>query len=447
MVTLPVIRYNGIMRQVSIYPLLLVNFIGTLGFSIIIPFLVFLIEKFGGNAIIYGIASATYPLFQLIGAPVLGRWSDIYGRKKILLLSQSGTFLSWIIFLSALFIPVKELLNIDTAILGRFTLTVPLIIIFIARSLDGLTGGNISVANAYLSDITEEKERSSNFGKMSVSSNLGFILGPALAGLLGATVLAEVLPVLVALLISGIAIVIIKFYLPESIISDMDKNAENGSVRKVFGQEHKECYKLKSRQALKLNDILKLKNIPFLLVLYFLIFLGFNIFYAAFPVHAIKHLKWSVTQMGVFFSILSLMMIVVQGPVLSRLSKKISDQWLTITGSIILAINFLILIKGDFVLTYVAAVFFAVGNGIMWPSFLSILSITAGEKYQGTVQGFASSAGSLASIIGLIIGGILYEKIGSMAFLIAALVILVVFSMSFWIRSSGSKSPGPGLDS
>jgi MFS family permease len=108
---------------------------------------------------------------------------------------------------------------------------------------------------------------------------------------------------------------------------------------------------------------------------------------------------------------------------------------LTITGSIILAINFLILITGDFVLTYVAAVFFAAGNGIMWPSFLSILSRTARDKYQGTVQGFASSSGSLASIIGLIIGGILYEQLGHMTFLISALVIFLVFIMSFRIRA------------
>ncbi len=423
------------LQRVSIYPLLLVNFIGTLGFSIILPFLVFLIEKFGGNAIIYGIASATYPLFQLIGAPVLGRWSDMYGRKRILFLSQSGTFVSWVIFLAALFLPVNELLSIDSAILGRFTLTVPLIIIFIARSLDGLTGGNISVANAYLSDITEEKDRSSNFGKMSVSSNLGFIVGPALAGVLGATVLGETLPVLAALMISGLAIVIINVYLPESKSSSIHKNPENLSVRKVFGQEHKECYEMKNRQTLKLKDIIMLKNIPFLLVLYFLIFLGFNIFYAAFPVHAIQRLKWSVTQMGIFFSILSFMMIVVQGPVLSRLSKKISDRWLTIAGSIILGINFLLLIRGDVVLTYVAALFFAIGNGIMWPSFLSILSKTAGETHQGAVQGFASSAGSLASIIGLIIGGLLYEQLGNMAFLISALVIFLVFIMSFRIRT------------
>ncbi|MDQ1275189.1 MAG: hypothetical protein QG610_762, partial [Euryarchaeota archaeon] len=78
-------------EKISLLPLLTVNFIGTLGFSIVLPFLVFLVNRLGGNAFIYGLASSMYPAFQLVGAPVLGRWSDIYGRKKILLLSQIGT--------------------------------------------------------------------------------------------------------------------------------------------------------------------------------------------------------------------------------------------------------------------------------------------------------------------------------------------------------------------
>ena len=84
----------------SLYPILSVNFVGTLGFSIVLPFLVFLVTKFGGNAFVYGVMGATYSGFQLIGAPLLGRWSDVYGRKKILFLSQLGTLLSWVIFLA-----------------------------------------------------------------------------------------------------------------------------------------------------------------------------------------------------------------------------------------------------------------------------------------------------------------------------------------------------------
>src|SRR5918998_4358197 len=102
----------------SLLPLMLITFIGTLGFSIVLPFLVFLVTDLGGNSIVYGILGATYPAFQLIGAPLLGRWSDIYGRKKILLLSHGGTLVGWIIFLIALSLPINNLLNINSTIIG-----------------------------------------------------------------------------------------------------------------------------------------------------------------------------------------------------------------------------------------------------------------------------------------------------------------------------------------
>jgi len=104
---------NSINKQITLYPLLLINFIGTLGYSIVLPFLIFLVMDFGGNAIIYGILAAVYPAFQLVGAPILGRWSDIYGRKKVLLLSNGGTLIGWIFFLFALFLPVENLLRIS----------------------------------------------------------------------------------------------------------------------------------------------------------------------------------------------------------------------------------------------------------------------------------------------------------------------------------------------
>ena len=152
------IQKGDVPDQVSLFPILLVNFIGTLGYSIILPFLIILVIRFGGDELIYGIMGATYSFFQLIGAPILGNWSDRYGRKKILLLSQVGTFLAWVLFIVALLIPDTKLFNMNTSS-GSLLLTMPLVILFLARALDGITGGNVSVANAYLADVTTEDDR------------------------------------------------------------------------------------------------------------------------------------------------------------------------------------------------------------------------------------------------------------------------------------------------
>jgi MFS family permease len=124
-------------------------------------------------------------------------------------------------------------------------------------------------------------------------------------------------------------------------------------------------------------------------------------------------------------------MVFVQGPVLSRLSKKYPESYLIITGNFILVINFLMLLSGNIFVIYLSTVFFAFGNGIMWPSVLSMLSKAAGKKYQGSVQGFASSLGSLAGILGLIAGGILYAAAGNLTFLLSAITIFSVFVLSF----------------
>jgi len=427
----------------SLLPLLLITFIGTVGFSIVLPFLVFLVTDLGGNAIVYGILTATYPAFQLIGAPMLGRWSDIYGRKKILLLSHGGTLAGWIIFLIALFLPVNNLFNIDAPLIGTFIITLPLAVLFLARAIDGLTGGNVSVADAYVADISSEEDRSKNFGKIAISSNLGFIVGPALAGILGATVYGAALPVLAALILSLVVMVVIVFTLKETKCSILTEIPEKKHVGRVFSFEPKECYKTANPARLKFRDVFKLKHISFLLVLYFLIFLGFNIFYTSFPIHAVSGLGWTVTQMGIFYAVLSGIMVLVQGPVLRKALKKFSEEQLVIIGSVILGTNFILYLSSDIILIYGAAVLFAVGNGLMWPPVMSILANRAGTIYQGTVQGVANSFASLASIIGLMMGGLLYNMLGVATFLISAGVIFTVFIMSFRLLKISGRARDP----
>ena len=402
------------------------NFVGTLGFSIVVPFLVFLVTKWGGNAIVYGMLGATYSAFQLVGAPILGRWSDRVGRRKILLLSQLGTFFSWSVFLIAFFVPVRIIADIDSTVLGQFVVTLPLVLLFFARAADGITGGNVSVANAYLADITEEQDRSKNFGRMALSGNLGFVLGPALAGLLGATIYGEILPVAAALLISFLATLIIVFGLKEYDPCTLSQSPQPRSLRKVFGQEHKECFKISTPEKISFGTILQITGVARLLAVYFLVMLGFSFFYIGFPIHAVKKLQWSVVDTGTFFAYLSLVMVVVQGPILARASKVVSNSMLAISGTLVLTMGFASLFRESLPVIYVAATFIAIGNGLMWPSVMAMLSSAAGDQHQGAVQGTSGSIGAIASIVGLIAGGLLYNWLGAWVFVLAALLILPV---------------------
>ncbi len=418
----------------SLYPILSVNFVGTLGFSIVLPFLVFLVTRLGGNALIYGLMGATYSFFQLVGAPILGRWSDRYGRKRILLLSQLGTLASWGIFLVALGIPVTPMLDIDSRFLGAFTLTLPLVVLFFARALDGITGGNVSVANAYLADITDESDRSANFGKMAVSANLGFIVGPALAGVLGATALGETLPVMAAFVISVVATLIIAFMLEETTCATLARSPEAVSVRKVLGQEQKDCYRLETAPHLSTMQILGLPTVSLLLTLHFLVFLAFNLFYIAFPVHAATSLNWTLTETGVFFSVMGFMMVIVQGPLLKRASRVLSDKHLVVGGSLLLGVSFLFFTGRETVTIYGGTALLCLGNGVMWPSLLATLSKATDQRVQGAVQGIASSSGAVASVIGLLIGGVLYGLFGGSVFVLSGVITGIVFVAAFGIR-------------
>ena len=411
------------MKGQPIAPLLAVNFVGTLGFSIVTPFLVVLVTQWGGNAVVYGVLAATYSFFQLFGAPILGRMSDRVGRRKVLLLSQAGTLLSWGIFLTAFIAPEASLLTIETGWLGSFVLTLPLMILFVARAADGATGGNVSVANAYLADISTEQDRSKNFGQMAVSSNLGFVFGPMIAGLLGATILGEVVPVIAAFLISALALLLIQVALKEVEPETIPETLEEPTACDLYGHEHLPAYEVHQKGETDLAVILRQPNMKALMAINFLVMLGFSFFYIAFPVHAIEGLGWDVTDMGAYFAALSVAMIIVQGPLLSFAAKHWSEKALMLVGGTTLTIGFLVLLNNSTALVYLSAALVAIGNGLMWPTFMAVLSKSVGSDLQGAVQGYAQSGGAVASIAGLVAGGVLYVSLGTNVFVLAAIVI------------------------
>lgn len=404
-------------RRPALLPILAVNFVGTLGLSIVLPFLVFVVDDWGGNALVYGIISASYSAFQLIGAPILGRWSDRFGRRRVLLLSQGGTLLSWLVFLAAFALPERALWETTGGALGAFTLTVPLVVLLLARSLDGLTGGNVSVANAYLSDISADDDRNANFGRMALAANLGFVLGPALAGLLGGTALGHRLPVLAAVGVSTVALAIIAFRLPESRPRALTEDPDAAMPHQVLGPGEREC--VVEDGGLGLRKVLGIPCIARLLATHFLVMLAFHFFYAAFPMHAARGLEWPPQRVGIFMAVLSLMMVLVQGPLLSRLSRSVPERSLMLFGLAVLAATFWLFGSDSLPLLLLAAAGMALGNGVMWPSLLSLISRAAGDRDQGAVQGYASSGGAMASIVGLISGGALFDLLGPMIFWVA----------------------------
>lgn len=400
-------------EQRATVPILFIGFITSFSMSTVLPFLVFVVKDYGGDGVMYGILGATYPLFEMIGAPILGGWSDRIGRKKVLLISHFGSFLSWIIFAGSFF------LSADSHWAG---LSLPLIVLFGSRVLDGITGGNIAVANAYLSDITPDEDNTKNFGRMAAASGLGFIIGPALAGVLGATSLGYLLPVLVAMGISATGLIFI-YFMPDA-----------KSVREELKLDYEDCkgYAEAHQTRIPLRRALKLPNIPMMLLLYFLIYLVFNLFYTSFPLYAEADLRWSSATIGIYFSVLSGLMIIIQLFVLPAMTKRFRPVTLLAGGLLVLSAYFYLVMVEEPVTLFAALAFFAIGNGLMWPAFLGLLSQIAGKDNQGTIQGYGSSAGALASVIGLIIGGLLFSLMGKWTFIFTGigLGLIAVISLS-----------------
>ena len=202
------------------FPIILLTFVNVIGFSILIPVLPQIIRLYVPEHLIgvsYGILLSSYSLFQFIGAPILGSLSDKYGRRPILFLSQLGTTLSWVIFAFAYFTPNLNFLGIG----------LPLYVITLSRITDGITGGNISVANAWISDMTTKEDKTKAFGLIGAMFGIGFLVGPALGGLTTSFGIGYLGTIFTAFIISLFTLLQIYFYLPESLPKEKRSNGKD----------------------------------------------------------------------------------------------------------------------------------------------------------------------------------------------------------------------------
>ncbi len=375
-------------------------FIDLVGFGIMIPILPLYAQQFGATPLTIGLLLASYSLMQFIFSPILGRLSDRFGRRPILLLSILGS--------SAAFLMMG--------------LAHTLWFLFLARILDGVTGGNISTVQAYIADVTEAKDRSKGMGLIGAAFGLGFIFGPAIGGVMSHFSMSA--PFYFAAALAALNSVAVYFFLPESLKPEHKTTARRGSVREVF------------REA-KGNSL-------FLVIgSYFFTTVAFSLLMATYPLFAARQFGFSAPQVGYVFAGMGILGAIIQGGLLGWLLKVLNDKTLAIMGTIILAAGFFILpLSHGVAMLVIATTATAIGHGLVAAPMNGMASKSVGAAAQGRVLGVMQSSASLARVAGPVLGGFLlnweivhgYPHFGRFAYWAGAAVILVSFAFTMALK-------------
>jgi len=348
-----------------IFLTILVNLIG---FGIIIPLLPFYAETFGASPFRIGLLFAVFSLCQLFAAPVLGDWSDKYGRRPILILSLLGTVVSFVML----------------ALAHSFAM------LFFARVVDGLSGGNISTARAYVADVTEPKDRARAYGLIGVAFGLGFILGPALSGVLAKVSITA--PIWVAAGITAVATVMAWLWLPETVHRT---HAGTGLPFK------------------NLATLMRRPNLRRVLAIDFVYWLAFAVFQTTFALFAARRFNFDAPQTGYFFAAFGLLGAVVQGAMIRPVVNRFGDKSTFMAGLLCGAIGLIATALTHSVQLFaLSLVPLALGIGFGHPTMTSLVSRAARGDEQGRVQGAASAVESLGRTIGPMWGSATLQRFG-----------------------------------
>jgi DHA1 family tetracycline resistance protein-like MFS transporter len=343
-------------------------FVNLVGFGIIIPLLPFYAETFGASPIVIGLLFAVFSLCQLIAAPVLGDLSDRYGRRPILILSLLGTVVSFVML----------------AVAQSVTM------LFVARVVDGLSGGNISTARAYVADITEPKDRARAYGLIGAAFGLGFILGPAISAVLAHV--SYTAPIWAAAGITLIAAAMAWFWLPETV-----HRAHAGT-----GMPFRNVAEMMRRPAMRR-----------VLMMDFSYWFAFAVFQTTFALFAAARFGFDAPQTAYFFAAFAVLGAVVQGVLIRSIVNRLGDKRTFMLGLICAAVGLVgATLTYSVVLFAVSLVPLALGIGFGHPTMSSIISRAAREDEQGRVQGAASAVESLGRTIGPVWGSASLQRFG-----------------------------------
>lgn len=383
-------------KPVFLYILLAIVLLNSIGFSIVLPLLPFLVGKYlPGQQVVVGMSTllSIYAASTFFAAPVLGALSDRFGRKIILMISLLGSVAGFVLF----------------GIGGS------LWVLFLGRLIDGLTAGNITTIFSYISDTTNAKERTKWFGYIGSAMGIGKIGGPALGGLLGSVSIA--LPFYITAFLIFLSALLVYFLLPESLAPHKRTGHIAFSSFNVFSH---------------FKSIFQLKGMAILLGTGVLFYTGIGVFQFNFTLFLKDVYLWTPASIGSLLTLVGICEILVRALLLPRLLERFSPDLICISGLVLLGAGLTLILSSVYVyaglLISLAVIFIISGEGLFEPAYTGKLSAAADETQQGTLQGVNQSLQSLTNVMVPIGGGVVYYySAGWLYGAAAAIIFIAVF--------------------
>jgi multidrug resistance protein len=370
-----------------------------LGFGILIPILPsFSVKELNIDEAAIGIAIAIYSFVQFLFNPILGKLSDKYGRKPVIVVCLFLNAIGYIVF----------------------SFTHSYILLLVSRVIAGIGGSSIGVAQAYIADITTRENRSKGMGLIGAAFGLGFVFGPLIGGLLAG--FGYAVTGYVAAGFSLIAFLLTIIYLPESI-----KNKLNNE--KIEPQLRRKIFDFPA-----MKKILQKPDLALLILLFFILTFSFANIYGTFALLGLKVYGFTDMQNGYMFGIVGMTSAIVQGGLIGRINKLMTKKMILMIGSLLIMLTLaLIPYAGTFIGLAIVSVVLSYGTGTFQPTVLSLISEVTSETEQGITLGINQSLSSFARVLGPLWGGFAFEYLGyPFPFITGSIFTFIIFLLTIF---------------
>ncbi|WP_437752823.1 MFS transporter [Sorangium sp. So ce1389] len=365
------------MRRSPLLPIFLTVFVDVLGLTLVLPLLPFYAEHFGASELVVGVLAASYAVCQLVSGPILGRISDRAGRKPTLLASQTGTFIGFLVLGSAS----------------------SLWMLFLGRIIDGLTAGNLTIAQAYISDVTRPEERTRAFGLIGIAFGSGFLLGPAITGEL-ASRFGYGAPAYGAAALSLTSIVLTATLLPAKPVAPAASPEAAATAPRPAAIGRGDAFRRYFDRPLPRRRLLE----------FFAFSLSFSTLIGGLALFLERRFSFGVKETGYLYAFSGLIGGSIQGGLIGRLARRYGEERLALIGFATMVIGYGLLGAAYTLPALLALVAIAAfGAAVVRPSVTTLLTKSVGRDEQGAALGVSQSLASISQIVGPIGAGWLIE--------------------------------------